>query len=136
MLPAYLSGGTFYWRVAAADDLVANVGDYTAPRTFTVTAAPVSRTSTSITLGVVKTAKKVKVSGSVSPYVTGQVTVRLFRKRSGAFRLVTTKHPTLGSFSTYNTSFARPRSGTCKAVARYDGDSRHLPSQRAVKFGC
>src|ERR671918_644067 len=33
---AYAAGGTFYWRVAAADDLFANVGDYTAARSFSL----------------------------------------------------------------------------------------------------
>jgi hypothetical protein len=33
---AYAGGGTFYWRVAAADDTTANVGDYTAARTITL----------------------------------------------------------------------------------------------------
>ena len=36
---AYEGGGTFYWRVAAADDVVGNVGDYTAGKAFTLTAA-------------------------------------------------------------------------------------------------
>jgi hypothetical protein len=38
--PGYSGGGTFYWRVAAADDVTMNVGDYTATRTFTLSAAP------------------------------------------------------------------------------------------------
>jgi hypothetical protein len=36
---AYAGGGTFYWRVAAADDVVGNVGDYTGGKAFTLSAA-------------------------------------------------------------------------------------------------
>ena len=32
----YQGGGTFYWRVAAADDTSMNLGDYTAAHTFTI----------------------------------------------------------------------------------------------------
>ena len=119
-----------------ADDLVANVGDYTSPRSFTLAAAPVAKRTTSVTVRVTKTARQVKVNGSVSPYSTGQVTVQLFRKKSGIFRLVATKRPSLGSFSVYKTAFARPKPGACKVVSRYGGDATHMGSTRSVKFRC
>jgi hypothetical protein len=136
MLPAYLAGGTFYWRVAAADDLVANVGDYTGARTFTLAGAPLAKTVTSITARATKTARKVKVSGSVSPYATGHVTVKLYRMRAGSFRWLATRSPSLSGFSTYTTAFARPSAGTCKVVSRYAGDSSHAGSRRSAKFRC
>jgi hypothetical protein len=136
MLPAYLTGGTFYWRVAAADDLVANVGDFTGPRTFTVSGTPVARTATTIMLQVTKKAAKLKASGGVTPRATGEVTVKLYRKRGGSFHLLTTKSPMLSALSTYSTAFARPRSGTCKVVSRYAGDATHKASRRATTFGC
>jgi hypothetical protein len=40
--PTYATGGTYYWRVAAADDVALNVGDYTAERPFTLPAIPVT----------------------------------------------------------------------------------------------
>lgn len=136
MLPAYLTGGTFYWRVAAADDLVANVGDYTGARTFTLTSAPVTRQATTVTLQVTKTSSKLKAGGGVTPRAGGQVTVKLYRKSGGVFHLLSTKSPTLTALSTYNTSFARPGSGKCKIVSRYEGDAAHAASRRALTFGC
>lgn len=136
MLPAYLAGGTFYWRVAAADDLVANVGDFTGPRTFTVSGTPVTRTATTIMLQVTKKASKLKAGGGVAPRATGQVTVKLYRKRGGSFHLLSTKNPMLSALSTYTTAFARPGSGTCKVVSRYAGDAAHTASRRALTFGC
>ncbi|MDQ3890779.1 MAG: hypothetical protein M3312_09575 [Actinomycetota bacterium] len=35
----YSAGGTFYWRVAAADNTTGNLGDFTARRSFTLTPA-------------------------------------------------------------------------------------------------
>jgi hypothetical protein len=136
MLPAYLAGGTFYWRVAAADDLVANVGDFTGPRMFTVSGTPVTRTATTIMLQVTKKASKLKAGGSVAPHAAGQVTVKLFRKRGDSFHLLATKSPMLSALSTYSTAFARPGSGTCKVVSRYPGDAAHTASRRALTFGC
>jgi large repetitive protein len=136
MLPAYLTGGTFYWRVAAADDLVANVGDYTGARTFTLTSAPVTRQATTVTLQVTKTSSKLKAGGGVTPSAGGQVTVKLYRKSGGVFHLLSTKSPMLTALSTYNTSFARPGSGKCKIVSRYEGDAAHAASRRALTFGC
>jgi hypothetical protein len=40
--PLYAAGGTFYWRVAAADDAVLNVGDFTTQRAFTLPAIPMT----------------------------------------------------------------------------------------------
>lgn len=133
----YMSGGIFYWRVAAADDIVGNVGDYTAARSFTLPIAPVSRTATSISLKVGKTASAVKASGSVFPRHSGDiVTVALFRKRNGVFVKLAVKRPVLSSTSTYATSFKRPRSGKCKVRATFGGDADHLASQKSVTFRC
>jgi hypothetical protein len=40
--PPYAAGGTFYWRVAAADHSILNAGDYTAGRAFTLPPIPAS----------------------------------------------------------------------------------------------
>lgn len=133
----YQLGGTFYWRVAAADDIVANVGDYTAARSFTLPVGPVTKKATSITVSVTKTTRSIKVSGKVLPARPGkQVVVTLYRKRDGVFRKITVKRPALSSLSRYSTSFSRPRPGTCKVTARYPGDAGYLASSRSVTFRC
>jgi hypothetical protein len=136
MLPAYLAGGTYYWRVAAADDLVANVGDYTGARSFTLSGAPPTKTATSVSARVTKTAGQVKVTGAVFPNATGSVTVKLYRKKNGLFRWRATRHPSLSAFSTYKASFVRLRAGACKVISSYGGDSTHAASKRAVSFRC
>lgn len=133
-MPAYATGGTFYWRVAAADDIVANVGDFTLPRTFSL---PVRKASTGITAAVTKTRARVKVSGSVFPAHPGKrVVVSLFRKRNGVFVQLAVKRPSLSTTSAYVTRFARPRRGACKIRARFPGDTDHLASARTVSFRC
>jgi hypothetical protein len=135
----YAAGGSFYWRVAAADDIVANVGDYTATQSFTLPPRSVTtaRTATTTTAMVSKTVRAVKVRGSVFPRHTGsRVSVTLLRKRNGAFRTLAVKRPTIGSAGGYATSFARPRPGYCRVVSRFGGDADHLPSKKTVAFRC
>jgi hypothetical protein len=134
----YTGGGTFYWRVAGADDPFANVGDYTAARSFVLPSlTAVLRAGTTTTASLTKTNAVVRVRGRVSPAHPGKrVVVKLFRKRSGAFRLVATKRPTLSATSRYSTSFKRPRPGTCRVTARFAGDADHRASARSVTFRC
>lgn len=134
----YTGGGTFYWRVAAADDQFANVGDYTAARSFVLPSlTAVLRAATTTTASVTKTRAVVRVRGRVAPAHAGKrVVVKLFRKRSGAFRLLATKRPTLTATSRYSTSFKRPRSGVCRVTARFGGDADHRASARSVTFRC
>jgi hypothetical protein len=135
---AYAGGGTFYWRVAAADDVALNVGDFTATRSFTL--APfgsATKASSSISAHVTKTAAKIKVSGSVFPAHPGkQVSVSLYKKQHGSFVKLKTKRPTLSSASAYATRFERPSSGACKVRALFPGDADHLASSKTVKFRC
>jgi hypothetical protein len=134
----YAGGGTFYWRVAAADDPFANVGDYTAARSFFLPSlTTVLRTGSTTTASVTKTRAVVRVRGRVTPAHAGKrVVVKLFRKRSGAVRLVATKRPTLSATSRYSTSFKRLRPGTCRVTARFAGDADHRASARSVTFRC
>jgi hypothetical protein len=134
MLPTYAAGGTFYWRVAAADDSFANTGDYTAPRSFSL---PVVKAPSSITAAIRKTTASVRVTGSVSPAHAGKtVSVSLYRKRNGVFVRLSTKSAVLSFSSAYSTSFARPRPGTCKVTSRFPGDTDHLASSKSVTFSC
>jgi hypothetical protein len=134
----YTGGGTFYWRVAAADDPFANIGDYTAARSFVLPSlTAVLRAGTTTTASLTKTRAAARVRGRVTPAHPGKrVVVKLFRKRSGAFRLVATKRPTLSATSRYSTSFKRPRPGTCRVTARFAGDADHRASARSVTFRC
>ena len=74
--PAYAAGGTFYWHVAAADDVSLNVGDFSpmrsftlapAPTTSTTTTPPTTKASSSITLRVRKLTARVRARGVVMP---------------------------------------------------------------------
>lgn len=134
---AFARGGTFYWRVAAMDGSNVNLGDFTAPQSFTLAAASAGRLATRITATVSKTRRAVKVRGSLSPNHRGKrVVVTLYRKRGGAFRAIATKRPRLSATSGYATKFARPRRGKCKVTARFRGDADSRPSRRSVKFRC
>jgi hypothetical protein len=135
---AYAAGGTFYWRVAAADDVAANVGDFTAARSFTLPAfGTATKAPSSISALVRKTSSKIKVTGSVSPAHPGKaVSVTLYRKRGGVWVKRRTKHPTLTAASAYSASFARPSSGACKTRSVFGGDADHLASSKTVKFRC
>ena len=135
---AYSTGGTVYWRVAAADDVGSNAGDFTGTRSFTLPPFTTgTKTSSNITLLVQKTSSKLRATGSVFPSHAGsQVTVRLYKKKSGHFALLATKRPTLNSTSGYAAGFARPGAGACKLRSVFAGDADHLASSRTVKFSC
>jgi hypothetical protein len=133
---AYSAGGTFYWRVAAADDAFLNVGDYTPGRPFTLPAS-ITKTASRITATVAKTGARINVSGNVFPsHPAHAVSVELYRKRGGAFRRVVTTQTTLDSLSRYSSSLRRPASGSCKVISRFGGDADHSASRTAVKFRC
>jgi hypothetical protein len=135
----YAGGGTFYWRVAAADDVALNVGDFTATRSFTLPPFGTSPTkaSTTISLLVQKKSSKLRATGTVFPSHAGsEVTVRLYKKAAGTFKLVATKRPTLSTTSAYAASFNRPASGKCKIRAVFPGDADSLASSRSTKFSC
>ena len=142
--PTYAAGGTFYWHVAAADDVALNVGDFSptrsftlAPTTTTTTTPPPTKASSSITLSVRKLTARVRARGVVMPNHAGRaVRVKLFRKRSGVWRRLVTKSVTLSSTSRYATSFSRRRPGACKIVATFLGDTDHRASSKTVAFRC
>jgi hypothetical protein len=78
MQPPYTTGGTFYWRVAAADHSVLNAGDYSAARAFTLPAVPA--TSFVITPPTTQTTLKLIRMGARGYPVKGRrvaVTIRV-----------------------------------------------------------
>ena len=135
---AYAAGGTFYWRVAAADDIVVNAGDFTATRSFTLAGSgSTTKASSSISALVRKTSSRIRVTGSVFPAHPGRVvSVTLYKKRSGVYVKLRTKQPTLSASSAYSVAFVRPSSGYCKTKSVFGGDADHLASSKTVRFRC
>jgi hypothetical protein len=135
----YAAGGTFYWRVAAADDVGANVGDFTAARSFTLpgfgsTTAKASSTTSAL---VRKTSSRIRVTGFVFPAHPGKVvSVTLYKKRSGVYVKLRTKRPTLSASSSYSVAFLRPSARYCKTRSVFAGDADHFGSSKIVKFRC
>jgi hypothetical protein len=134
---AFARGGTFYWRVAAMDGSNVNLGDFTAPQSFTLAAGATSRAPTRITAFVSRKGTKIKVRGAVSPPRPGKrIVVTLYRKRAGVFGTIAAKRPKLSTMSAYAASFARPGRGTCKVTARYPGDAAYAPAAVSRTFRC
>jgi hypothetical protein len=93
--------------------------------------------ASSTTLGISKTATKVKAVGTVAPSHPGlPMVVKLFKKISGTWRRLATKRPLLNSASAYSTSFARPSPGDCKVTAKFPGDEDHSASSARKTFNC
>jgi hypothetical protein len=82
-LPAYLAGGTFWWRVAAMDE-DKNIGDFTAAQQFTLpkstTGGPTALTRLKLRLKLVKTKKgrRVTVTVKANGRVARGALVRVF----------------------------------------------------------
>jgi len=133
---AYGLGGTFYWRVAAADDTVANAGDFTLPRSFTLPPVTILKAGSRITVKVRRVRGTLRVTGVVSPAHRGTVSVALARRSGGAFRAVSSRSAVLKANSTYATSFPRPARGVCRATATFPGDRDHLKSTVRLRFRC
>ena len=136
---AYADGGTFYWRVAAADDDVTNVGDFSPARTFSLPGVVVvpPRAATRVSAIVRTVRRSIAVSGTVAPaHPRMRVTVTLQRKKGARFVRVATKRPVLTSANRYTTSFRRPRPGRCKVIVQFAGDADHLSSRATRTFRC
>ena len=104
-------------------------------------------TKTSAVVKVRAAKHRVAVHGRVSPARAGKhVVVRLFRKQSGKWVRLGSKRAALSgktdlngdgfTDSRYASSFPRARSGRCKIVARYPGDSKLSPSSATKLFRC
>ena len=92
---------------------------------------------TKTTANVDKTRDLVAATGKVSPNRGGKrVTVSLARKQGGTFKSVATKSVAMANNSTYQATFARPASGTCRLRASYAGDATYLGSTATKIFSC
>ena len=137
--PAYAVGGTFYWRVAAADAAIGNVGDFSPVRTFTLPSVggPTGKAGSRVSALVKVRRRTILVTGSVTPAHPGlRVSVVLKRKRGARYVRLAAKRPLLTRTSRFATSFRRPRRGACKVVVRFPGDADHRPSATTRTFRC
>jgi hypothetical protein len=89
-----------------------------------------------------------RIRGRLSPaHPFRTMIVTLSRKSNGVWKLVSAKRPKLGAGrvdlgtdgftdSRFGTSFARPRAGSCRIVARFPGDRDHGPSRTTRYVTC
>jgi hypothetical protein len=104
-------------------------------RNVSITCAP--RADTTITLAVKTPRDKAKAKGSVaSNQAGGKATITLFKKKTGGFKKVGQKRPTLDAESRYKTSLDSPDARRCKVTAKWPGDVNSNPSSASEKFRC
>ena len=90
-----------------------------------------------ITLAVTTETSRLVGTGKVTPSHPGVgVTAKLLRYASGEYRRVAVTTTTLDANSTYRASFARPKSGACRFVARFAGDGDHPPAREERDVRC
>jgi large repetitive protein len=105
------------------------------------------RAPSTTSLKIRKGRERIKASGRVAPADRGRkMVVKLLKRRGGRFVKVATKRPTLQRGidtngdgvmeSKYSTRFNRPRSGKCRVVSRFGGNTSHAPSTAKRTFDC
>ena len=60
----------------------------------------------------------------------------LSRKQSGKWVKVAEKDQSVKAGGGFNTSFARPKSGSCKVVAKFAGTGLYAASKDTTQFPC
>ena len=102
-----------------------------------------SRALTATTLRVVKDPDRLIARGKVTPVVSGEVIVKLKKKRDGRFVLLQTKRPQLNErpdaatpHSAYRAVFRRPIGGRCRIVVTYPGSTSFRSSSTSSTFRC
>ena len=92
---------------------------------------------TEIDLRYAKTQKQVRASGRLSPPVpNAEVKVTLEKKKDGSFEIVAKRSPTVDESGRFSTRMRRPKRGTCRLTARYEGDATNEPSSSDKTFEC
>ena len=105
------------------------------------------RAPSTTSLKIRKGRERIKASGRLAPADRGKkMVVKLLKRRNGRYIKVVTKRPTLQRGtdtngdgvmeSKYSTRFNRPRSGRCRVVARFGGNTSHAPSTAKRTFDC
>ena len=91
---------------------------------------------------------RIRVRGQLSPaHPHKLMVVKLSRRTNGVWVLVGVRRPELAAGridlggdgftdSRFGTSFARPRAGKCRIVARFPGDNDHGPSRSTKRIAC
>ena len=126
-----LEPGVFAWRIRRLD-ADGKQGPWSNGRKFTL-----SKADTTTTVGVTKTASKLKASGTLTPPLEGSaISLVLSRKQSGKWVKVAEKEPSVKAGGGFNTSFARPKSGSCKVVAKFAGTGLYAASKDTTQFPC
>jgi hypothetical protein len=88
LLGAYVTGGTFWWKVAAVDE-DQNLGDYTRPQSFSVKGGSVVRTTQRLRLSAKGRLKAKRLRRLVVTVKAGGRPIRGVRVRAYGVRLVT-----------------------------------------------
>jgi hypothetical protein len=84
---------------------------------------------TETTLSVKKKGDRVKASGRVTPNHAGSsAVVKLFKKKSGSFKLVDREEAKLSATSRYVARFERSNATRCRIDVRFPGDAHHKAS--------
>jgi hypothetical protein len=97
----------------------------------------VRRASTSLSLRVVKKTRNLRAKGALTPLLPGRlISVKLLRKRDGAYKLVAKRTAVTNSLSRFAVGFPRPKAGACKLKAVFKGAERYAASSRSLTFRC
>ena len=104
----------------------------------TTTGPAPDRIATRTSLQYLRTKRRIKAVGRVTPPHPGMAArVILAKRRSGRWVRVATKMPLMDSEGRFTTRFRNPsRTVMCRLKARFDGDDDHLASQRILRFRC
>ncbi|HJR44985.1 MAG TPA: LpqB family beta-propeller domain-containing protein [Actinomycetota bacterium] len=99
---------------------------------------PGERTATRTALQFLRTKRRVRAVGRVTPPHPGVAArVTLSKRRAGRWRRVAMKMPLMDSEGRFATRFRLPRKAVlCRLKARFDGDDDHLPSARKLRLRC
>jgi hypothetical protein len=126
-----LDAGRYAWRIRRLDaDL--RPGPWSDGRLFTL-----SKESTTTTVSVAKTAKRVRASGTLTPPLAGsEMAVTLARREKGKWVKLATKTPSVKVSGAFSTAFRRAARGDCRVIARYEGDDLRKPSKDKAVFRC
>jgi hypothetical protein len=107
-------------------------GPWSNGRKFTL-----SKADTTTTVGVTKTAAKVRATGTLTPPLAGlEMSVTLSRRQNGKWVKLGEKSPAVKASGAFNASFPRPKAGACRGIARFGGDALHKASKDTVRFRC
>lgn len=106
--------------------------------TETSTDPDTEKTATEMSLRKFKLRYRIKAVGSVTPEHPGaKVRVVLAKRKSGQWKRVARRFPTMDDYGRFVTRFKYPaKARRCRIKAVFPGDDDHLRSAKAVRFRC